>query len=659
MTTIGSQPESEDVSVTSALRNLDVLSEAQSDEDALALADAVLARTPAQREALYGRALSLRRLGRTAEALAALETLRREHPRFGSADQERGLCLLALGDEASAREAFARAVTLNPWLATSFENLAQLHADAGDETQARLLADRAAHLRKAPPDVARANVCLGDGDEEAAKHGLDAFIAREGRHVEALLALARLAQRRRALGDAESLLREAVEAAPSHLQARLERTRLLVARQNYPAALAALAGLSAPPEAAFLRATALAGLGRHEEALAIFESLLAQAPSPQLTMLRGHALRALGRTEEAIACYRNVATSAPLVGDAYWSLANLKSYLFDEAEIERMVRLDQSPALRVADHIQLSFALGKAFEGRAKYARAFACYSRANAAQRRLSPYRPAIAEDEARRARETFNRAFFAARPGSGVDADDPLFVVGLPRSGSTLIEQILAAHPQVDATQELNELPRLVADLNGSARNYPERLASFGPQDFSALGRRYLEETRPYRRGRPRFVDKMPNNFWHVGLIRLMLPNARVIDMRRAPMACGFSNFKQFYPQGQQFSYSFEDFAHYHAQYLRLMRHWDDVAPGFVLTLAYEEVVEDLEGSVRRLLDFCGLAFDPSCLAFHKQRRAVATPSSEQVRRPLFRDGLDAWRPFELWLAPLKEALRVENPR
>ena len=253
---------------------------------------------------------------------------------------------------------------------------------------------------------------------------------------------------------------------------------------------------------------------------------------------------------------------------------------------------------------------------------------------------------------------AFFARRAGWGNPAADPIFILGLPRSGSTLLEQILASHSQVEGTQELSDIQRIVQELQGRDPDlddprYPEVLAEMAPADFRALGERYLAETRVYRTDKPRFIDKMPNNFRHVGLIHLMLPNARIIDARREPMSCCFSNLKQLFANGQEFSYGIEDIARYYRTYLDVMRHWDTALPGRVLRVHHEDVVADLEGSVRRMLDHVGLAFEPGCVAFHQSKRSVRTPSSEQVRQPIFRDGLDQWKKYEPWLAPLRTAL------
>jgi tetratricopeptide (TPR) repeat protein len=408
-----------------------------------------------------------------------------------------------------------------------------------------------------------------------------------------------------------------------------------------------------------LQATADVGLGEHERAVALYREVLQGTAADADTHLSiAHALKTLGRREEAIESYRTAAACRPGFGDAYWSLANLKTYRFTEHEFMQLRALQDQSTLATADRYHLHFALAKALEDRSEYAESFGLYERGNALKRLESRYRPEIIENNTRQQIQVCSADFFASRRGCGLTDPDPIFIVGLPRSGSTLIEQILASHSQIEGTQELPNIQQIVANLRGrdpdlTNPRYPRNLAEMQLEEFALLGRQYLSATRIYRTGRPYFIDKMPNNFRHLGLIHLMLPNAKIIDARREPMACCFSNFKQLFAKGQEFTYSIEDIARYYRTYLELMRHWDQVLPGRVLRVQHEDVVEDLEGNVRRLLQFCGLAYEPQCVEFHKTVRSVRTASSEQVRRPIFREGLDQWKHFEPWLEPLRAAL------
>ena len=372
----------------------------------------------------------------------------------------------------------------------------------------------------------------------------------------------------------------------------------------------------------------------------------------------GHALKTLGQTEAAIDSYRRAAACRSDFGDAYWSLANLKTYRFTQDELTRMQGAVAAPSIGIVDRYHLCFALGKAHEDRGDFASSFHHYRLGNELKRPECRYRPELIEGNTEQQIKVCTAEFFARRAGWGHPSRETIFIIGLPRSGSTLLEQILASHSLVEGTQELPNVQQLVNRLRGFGPEgddprYPRALTTLTGEDFATLGEEYLAGTRVYRTGKPFFIDKMPNNFRHVGLIHLMLPHARIIDARREPMACCFSNFKQLFANGQEFTYSIEEISRYYRTYLELMRHWNRVLPGRVLRMHHEDVVQDLEGSVRRLLDFCGLEFEPQCVAFHENRRSVRTASSEQVRQAIYREGLDQWRNFAPWLEPLQSAL------
>jgi len=408
-----------------------------------------------------------------------------------------------------------------------------------------------------------------------------------------------------------------------------------------------------------LYAAACAGLSRHEAAIETYRELLATSPkSSGLQIALGHSFQSLGRQQEAINCYREAAVTKPSFGDAYWSLANLKTYRFQTDEITQMRTAEAAPDTSLMDRYHLCFALGKAYEDRKEFAESWQFYERGNALKRAESRYYPEMTETNTSKQVEVCTTKFFAARAGVGAHDLGPIFIVGLPRSGSTLIEQILASHSQVDGAGELPEIPCIVQRLEGPRPvpinpRYPDCLEKFSPEEFRRLGEGYLQNTRAYRGDRPLFVDKMPNNFRHIGLIHLMLPNAKVIDVRREPIACCFSNLKQLFASGQEFVYSIDNIARYYRTYLELMRHWDTVLPGKVLRVCYEDVVENFEQSVQRILEFCGLKFESTCVDFYKLERSVGTASSEQVRQPIFHQGLHQWKNYELWLGPLKDGL------
>jgi tetratricopeptide (TPR) repeat protein len=520
-----------------------------------------------------------------------------------------------------------------------------------------------ATLKTLPPEVVTATALFSDGDLSVAEAMIRAYLLKHGNHVEAMRLLARIGIAREIYDDAELLLAAVLELAPEYRAARHDYARALLERHKHQRAREELAKLLAlePENRQFrtLYATACVGVGEHEEAIRLYRGLLVDAPrAEELHLSVAHALKTLGRREESIAAYRTAAAIRPNYGETYWSLANLKTYRFTADEIAVMRAEEAAPGIRPFDRYHLCFALGKALEDEGDFPNSWTYYERGNALKRAESRYRAEILETNTRLQIATCTADFFAQRRGVGAPAPDPIFIVGLPRSGSTLLEQILASHSRVEGTQELADIPRAALDLQGRDPDldhprYPGVLADLTAEDFARMGEKYLRDTRIYRTGRPFFIDKMPNNFRHLGLIHLMLPNARIIDARREPMACCFSNFKQLFASGQEFTYSILDIARYYRTYLDLMRHWNAVLPGRVLRVQHEDVVEDLEGNVRRILDFCELEFEPACVEFHKTERSIRTASSEQVRRPIFREGLDQWKNFAPWLGPLEQAL------
>jgi len=654
------EPDSD--AVRDAQRVRELLASRRYDE-ALQVAHARLIEVPEDRDLLYLQALSQRHLGQVPQALATLDALERKHPGFSRLHEERGHCYVALRDGPRAVEALLRAVNINPALPSSWEMLARLCRMRGDEANARTAAAHLAKLEQLPREVLHATSFFCDGDLVPAENITREYLLRHGSHVEAMRLLAKIGIARGMLDDAEVLLAAVLELAPDHRAARYDYALVLTKRQKGSQAREELEKLLRldPGNRQYLTlcAKACAVLGDHERAASIYRELLVEVPrNAELYLSLGHALKALSRSAQAIEAYRAAAAARPNFGDAYWSLANLKTYRFADSEISQMRAEEAAPATVVVDRYHLCFALGKAFEDRGDYAESWRYYAQGNALKREESRYRPETVENGTRLQIATCTREFFAARAGVGAQSTEPIFIVGLPRSGSTLLEQILASHSCVEGTQELAEIPRLVLELQGRNPDpdnprYPGVLADMSPADFLRFGERYLRDTRAFRTAKPYFIDKMPNNFRHLGLIHLMLPNARAIDARREPMACCFGNLKQLFAAGQEFSYSIEDIARYYRTYLELMRHWHQALPGKILTVHYEDVVADLESSVRRILEFCGLEFEPACVEFYKTDRSVRSASSQQVRQPIFRDALEQWKHYEPWLEPLKKAL------
>ncbi len=651
------------VSLEQQIARLRRLEGAGRHDEVLAELRGPLADFPENRDLLLLAATSRRHLKRIDESLATLDKLGALHPSFSLMHQERGLCHVARKDAPAAIDALLRAVNINPALPMSWRMLEGVYRLTGDTDKAAMAARHGAVLAALPPEVVTATSLYSDGDLMPAERIVRAYLLRHGNHPEAMRLLAKIGMAHDILDDAEALLAAVVTIAPDHDAARYDYARCLVSRHKYAEARAQLGLLLAtdPHHSDYrsLAATTAVGLGEHDVAIALYRAMLAETPdAPDVQLWLGHALKTIGQLPQAIDAYRAAAAARPDFGDAYWSLANLKTYRFTDDEIARMRTEESGSRIAPEDRQHLCFALGKALEDRGETAESWRYYERGNASKRADSRYRPEVIETNTARQIATCTPAFFAARAGWGDPSPDPIFILGLPRSGSTLLEQILASHSQVEGTQELPDIQRIVQGLQDREPDlddprYPGILADMTEAQFRALGETYMADTRVYRTGKPYFIDKMPNNFRHVGLIHLILPNAKIIDARREPMSCCFSNLKQAFANGQEFSYGIDDIARYYRTYLDLMRHWDGALPGRVLRVQHEDVIDDLEASVHRILDHVGLAFEPGCVEYHKSRRSVRTPSSEQVRQPIFRDGLDQWRKYEPWLGPLRDAL------
>src|SRR5450631_1490128 len=598
---------------------------------------------------------------RAAEVFAALAVAQ---PDSALMQLELGCTLAAAGEQAQALAALSRAVELEPNLAEAWRELAALHAARGDDAPCD--AAYAHFTRLAPLDahLGEAAAALTGRRFRVAETLLRQRLSLAPGDIAALRMAAEIAAEREDYVEAERLLGECLRLAPGYGEARFDLPRLLYTQQKANPILPLLERLLRlePDNLRYrsLQASAYGLLGLNDRALEILSGLLHEHPDDELLWLaRGHASRAAGRLADAIDSYRKTIELRPGFGQAWFSLANLKTVRFSPADIETMQSQVARADLGADDRLQFEFALGKALEDAGEYAGSFAHYAGGNALRRAEIPYDGGGNTRLVQRSLALYRREFFAQRAGSGCPAPDPIFVLGLPRSGSTLLEQILASHSQVEGTRELPDIPGFALELGareapGQPAAYPQSVAGLGLDALAALGERYLAQTRPNRLlGRPHFIDKMPSNFFHIGLIHLILPNARIIDARRSPLACCFANFKQHFQQGVWFTYSLEDIGHFYRDYVHLMRHFDAVLPGRIHRVRYENLVADLEGEVRRLLDYCGLPFEAQCLRFHETRRVVQTASSEQVRRPLYADSVEHWRNYEPWLGELKRAL------
>jgi tetratricopeptide (TPR) repeat protein len=627
----------------------------------------VLGRNPEHCETLYLLAAVQRYARRPLEGLATIARLIEADPGYGRAWQERGHCLRALGRTEEALAAYQDAVAYNVGLLSSWRMLADLHQAAGRDEQAAFARGQCAYLESLPPELQSVVSLIQEHRIRKAENLCRAFLQQHGHNTEGMRLLAEIGIKFNSYDDAEFLLESCLVLEPDNTNAHFDYVNLLHKRQKFAEALdqaRALRG-KAPGNGQFdlLYANQSLAIGEFDEALSIYRRQLEAMPgNPTLHLSVGHALKTVGNQADAIDAYRQAYRVRPDFGDAYWSLANLKTYRFEDAEIEQMREAEDRPSTHLADRYHLCFALGKALEDRREFDQSFAYYERGNRLKRDEVGYDHRRITAEIALQQQHCGADLFEQFRGSGCQAADPIFIVGLPRAGSTLLEQILSSHSQVEGTLELPNILALAHRLDGQRlvseeARYPGNLAEQDAASLAEFGEAYLRDTRIHRKlGKAFFIDKMPNNFRHIGLIHLILPNAKIIDARRSAMGCCFSGFKQLFAEGQEFTYGLTEIGTYYRDYAGLMDHWDTVLPGKVLRVRYEEVVADLEGQVRRLLDFCGLPFEPACLDFHQTDRAVRTASSEQVRQPIYTGGVDQWENFSGHLDPLRAVLGPE---
>jgi tetratricopeptide (TPR) repeat protein len=635
--------------------------------EAAIICENLLESAPENRDALYTLAVAQRMQRNYPEALATIERLLSLDPSYGRAWQERGHIQRDCGYPDEALAAYQRAIVHNGALAASWRQIMELHSAAGRQAPAAFAEAQYSHLSQLPPELLSVASFIQEGRIYKAEQLCRAFLQRNGHHVEAMRLLAEIGLKFNAYDEAEFLLESCKVLEPENVSAHYDYVKVLRKRQKFELALTEATDLRAKepgnPEFEMLYANENLAVGNFDEALHIYEALLHDMPNnPGISLTYGHALKTVGRQKDAITAYRRAYQARPDCGDAYWSLANLKTYRFDDAEIDQMRAREAAPMTALEDRYHLCFALGKALEDRADYQLSFGYYERGNRLKREELKYTPERLTKEMRLQREQVTVELLDQFSGAGCQSQDPIFIVGLPRAGSTLIEQILASHSQVEGTMELPNIFALAHKLDrqrlvGEEPEYPGNLRELSSADVLAFGEAFIRDTQIYRKeGTPYFIDKMPNNFRHIGLIHMILPNAKIIDARRGAMSCCFSGFKQLFAEGQEFTYGLAEIGQYYKDYVGLMDHWDKVLPGKVLRVRYEEVVADLETQVRRLLAHCGLPFEESCLNFHQTERAVRTASSEQVRQPIFKSGVDQWENFSPYLDPLRTTLGPE---
>jgi tetratricopeptide (TPR) repeat protein len=622
---------------------------------------ALEARFPGEVNCLWLLGVALLDQERISASIETLERVLAAAPEFADARVDLARAYRRAGGADQARAEVRRVLQAQPHHHRAWLAYGDALVDLGKYAEARVAFERA---RLTEPQRARIEAATAAlvADERRKAEALFREVLREDpSHIAALCGLAALSLAVDRARDAERLLRHALKQSAYVPLAYRGLGPALVQLGQLKEAEAAARHLEKiepeSPQTWVMIALIATRLLRQEEALAAYQRAAQLKPDEvSLRTSAGHVQKTLGRRQDSEASYKAALQLDSGRGEAYWSLADLKNYAFTDEEITAMQRLLASDKRDRSNEAQLHFALGRAFEQRQNYEHAFAHYARGNALRRLDAPFDIEGFERRSARIRSFFDAAFFAARRDGGDSSHAPIFIVGLPRSGSTLLEQILASHPQAEGTMELPNILNLVGqfdDLSPTRDGYPETVASASGEQLAALGRRYLEETAPLRSGREHFTDKLPNNFSHIGLIQAILPNATIIDARRHPLDSCFSTFKQYFAEGQTFSYDLADLGRYYRCYLSLMDHWDAVLPGRVLHIQYEDLVRDPETNIRRLLAHCGLPFEAACVAFHETRRPVRTASAEQVRQPLYSSGVGYWRHFERWLEPLRQAL------
>lgn len=631
---------------------------------AVAQTEEILKVIPRQPNALLLQALAKIHLGELVPALKILQDLARLQPKWYAVHYELGMLYKRMGMGDLALSSLRHSLAINAESSKTWLAIADIHSANGDAEAADAAYIMQLRYADSNPRLMSAASAMAVNDIPVAERALKEYLSQNPTDVAAIRMLAEVAARLGRDYDAENLLERCLELAPGFQFARQNYAYVLNRSNRFEKALAQANILleADPRNMSFrnLKAVALSKIGDFETAIVLYREVLSENPGySRVWHSFGHTLKTAGRTEEAIEAYRRSIALEPHYGEAYWSLANLKTFRFTSGEMqtmrEQLVRTD----LADEDRFHFDFALAKALEDERNYEQAFKHYEAGNRLRKSLIQYSASRNSHKLEQNKALLGANFFAERTDFGHSSAEPIFILGMPRAGSTLLEQILSSHSQVEGTTELPDIIAVTKDLmrkhGGKAiKTYYPALLELNGEESLAYAQRYLDNTRIQRKtSAPFFIDKMPNNFAHVALIHLMFPKAKIIDARRHPMACCFSNFKQHFARGQNFSYSLDDMGRYYRDYVELMAHFDAVLPGRVLRMHYENMVEDTEVQVRRLLAYCGLPFEAACLQFHENSRAVRTASSEQVRQPIYKEGLDQWRHFEPWLEPLKQAL------
>ena len=632
-------------------------------DDALHSIQSILSDNSQNIDAHYMAAVCYRYQKQYTDAQNHLDTLKDLSLDKGRVYQEQGHLYKAQKAIIPALKNYQTACQINPALIGSWQAQLDLHTSLGNQANVRQISAQLGRLQSLPKVLIAVMDLSAQGKLFKAEAMCKKFLQKNPTNIEAMRLLADIALLLGALDDADFLLDSARQFSPKNAQVQIDYIKVLRRRQKFEETLSCSKQLleTDPQNPQFLSVYAIAKMqvSDYEDAVNLFDQVLEKIPNDPVTLTsKGHALKTWGKNSQAIESYKLAIQHNRNYCEAFYALSNLKTYQFDNAQLEHMLSLEDEKALMPADKTHLYFALGKAFEDKKDWQPAFDYYTKGNRIKKQQGSYNADKMSAELLNQTDYFSPQKMAQLTQQGHQDPAPIFIVGLPRAGSTLLEQILSSHSMVDGTLELPNILTIAQQLKRSTlhnekASYPEIIDTLDPQELHKLGKRYIDETKIHRQSAPYFIDKMPNNFRHVGLIKSILPHAKIIDARRHPVACCFSGFKQLFAEGQEFSYDMHDIASYYNDYLELMNHWDKALPNAVLRVQYEDVIDDIETQVKRLLDYCQLPFESSCIDFYKTKRAVRTASSEQVRQPINKKGVDQWRNFEQFLAPLQEKL------
>ena len=600
-------------------------------------------------------------LERFDEANDRIEKALSIYPEFARPHEVHGELLLAKGDLPGAAEAFQQTLKLDPKRQRARMKLGQVFLLLGRVEDAQALKTEFMEFSEDNQDIAEAAHLESQEKFADAEKIYRQILTRNPDNVSAMRLWSRLGVQQKRYANAETLLQQAVKVAPGFVRAWADLCSVQIEQEKFDDAIKNAKSLiklqPRSPDGHIWLAVASALSGHHQDAAEFFDKALEISPEHVGALCgKGNASRTIGDQDGAIALFRRSIKANPLHVEAYWSLANLKTFRFEEPEVDDMLALVGDERIPPVGHVQLNNALGLEFDSRNEYDRAFEFFARGNVLRREQEFYDRVENEEKVDLAIEAFTQRYLEVNGGHGDPDSAPIFIVGLPRSGSTLLEQILSSHSMVDGTHELADLSKAIRSnrkLTGPRLRYPTSVTNIDANGLKRMGSEYIERTRRHRRDRPFFTDKNPNNFVHVGLLHLILPNAKIINAQRHPLDSCFGSYKQLFAQGQPFTYDLVELGEYYLQYRRLMDHWHEVLPGKVLDVQYEEVVTDLEGQVRRILEYCELEWEESCLKFHETSRSVKTASSEQVRQPIYRSSVNTWRHYEPHLEPLIEVL------